>query len=386
VKEIRDIISAFDEAQKQGKKTALATVVHVDGSSYRRPGARMLITEDGQITGSISGGCLEGDALRKALLVMMQQKSSLVTYDTNDEDDAKLGLGLGCNGIIQVLIEPIDITKPNNPIQFLKTISSNKRQQNILITLFSLQNKRKAQYGTCLLVAEDGSISGDISVLKNNLLQDAREALLNNHSFFKNYATENNDLTAFIELVNPPVSIVVIGAGNDVVPLVKMADILGWETTVVDGRPDQAKKDRFVSGCQVIVSKPENVLKQLNIDDQTVFLLMTHNYNYDLAMLRVLLTKKVRYIGSLGPRKKLDRMLDELNEEGITVTDKQRSVIYGPVGLDIGADTPEEIALSVLAEIKAVLSSRDGRSLRENNEAIHSRSNLTIEQIDIREH
>jgi len=386
VKEIRDIISAFDEAQKQGKKTALATVVHVDGSSYRRPGARMLITEDGQITGSISGGCLEGDALRKALLVMMQQKSSLVTYDTNDEDDAKLGLGLGCNGIIQVLIEPIDITKPNNPIQFLKTISSNKRQQNILITLFSLQNKRKAQYGTCLLVAEDGSISGDISVLKNNLLQDAREALLNNHSFFKNYATENNDLTAFIELVNPPVSIVVIGAGNDVVPLVKMADILGWETTVVDGRPDQAKKDRFVSGCQVIVSKPENVLKQLNIDDQTVFLLMTHNYNYDLAMLRVLLTKKVRYIGSLGPRKKLDRMLDELSEEGITVTDKQRAVIYGPVGLDIGADTPEEIALSVLAEIKAVLSSRDGRSLRENNEAIHSRSNLTIEQIDIREH
>jgi len=255
-----------------------------------------------------------------------------------------------------------------------------------LITLFSLQNKRKAQYGTCLLVAEDGSISGDISVLKNNLLQDAREALLNNHSFFKNYATENNDLTAFIELVNPPVSIVVIGAGNDVVPLVKMADILGWETTVVDGRPDQAKKDRFVSGCQVIVSKPENVLKQLNIDDQTVFLLMTHNYNYDLAMLRVLLTKKVRYIGSLGPRKKLDRMLDELSEEGITVTDKQRAVIYGPVGLDIGADTPEEIALSVLAEIKAVLSSRDGRSLRENNEAIHSRSNLTIEQIDIREH
>jgi len=385
VKEIRDIISAFDEAQKQGKKTALATVVHVDGSSYRRPGARMLITEDGQITGSISGGCLEGDALRKALLVMMQQKSSLVTYDTNDEDDAKLGLGLGCNGIIQVLIESIDITKPNNPIQFLKAISS-KRQQNILITLFSLQNKREAQYGTCLLVAEDGSISGDISILRNNLLEDAREALLHNHSFFKNYATENNDLTVFIELVNPPVSIVVIGAGNDVVPLVKIADILGWETTVVDGRPDQAKKDRFVSGCQVIVSKPENVLKQLNIDDQTVFLLMTHNYNYDLAMLRILLTKKVRYIGSLGPRKKLDRMLDELNEEGITVTDKQRSAIYGPVGLDIGADTPEEIALSVLAEIKAVLSSRDGRSLRENDEAIHSRSNLAIEQIDIREH
>src|SRR5678810_289739 len=104
MKELNDIIQAYDKALLHNKQTALATVVKVEGSSYRRPGARMLITEDGQITGSISGGCLEGDALRKALLVMMQQKSSLVTYDTNDEDDAKLGLGLGCNGIIQVLI------------------------------------------------------------------------------------------------------------------------------------------------------------------------------------------------------------------------------------------------------------------------------------------
>src|SRR6187397_1062767 len=123
MKEIKDIIRSFDEAQMEGRQTALATVVHVDGSSYRRPGARMLITDEGQLTGAISGGCLEGDALRKALLVMSQQRSKLVTYDTMDDDDAKFGVGLGCNGIIQVLIEPIDETNPNNPIRFLKEVN-----------------------------------------------------------------------------------------------------------------------------------------------------------------------------------------------------------------------------------------------------------------------
>src|SRR5687768_18594001 len=107
MKEIRDIIAAFDVAQKLGKQTALATVVSVEGSSYRRPGARMLITEDGELTGAISGGCLEGDALRKALYVMSEQRAMVVTYDTSDEDDAKIGVGLGCNGIVRILIEPV---------------------------------------------------------------------------------------------------------------------------------------------------------------------------------------------------------------------------------------------------------------------------------------
>src|ERR1041385_8458735 len=154
MKEIRDIIKAFEEAEQLGKQTALATVVHVEGSSYRRPGARMLITEDGQLTGMISGGCLEGDALRKALLVMIEKKSKLVTYDTTDDDDAKFGVGLGCNGIIQVLIEPINSDDPRNPIGFLKAINE-KRQKTVLVTLFALENKKDPQYGTCLLLKED---------------------------------------------------------------------------------------------------------------------------------------------------------------------------------------------------------------------------------------
>jgi xanthine/CO dehydrogenase XdhC/CoxF family maturation factor len=382
MKEICDIIVAFDEAQKLGMQAALATVVHVDGSSYRRPGARMLIREDGQLTGAISGGCLERDALRKALLVMMEQKLKLVTYDTNDEDDAKLGMGLGCNGIIQVLIEPIDIINENNPIGLLKKIIST-RQQNILITLFSLERKRSEQYGSCLIISEDGSITGNVPILKDVLINDAQKVFLNKKTSFKNYNRGNNIQTAFIELIRPPVHLVVMGAGNDAIPLIKMADILGWKTTVIDGRAEYADKKRFISTCQVIVSQPEHVLDKLAIDEQTVFLLMTHNYNYDLSMLRALLKRKVKYIGSLGPRKKLDRMISELREEGVFLNKEQLSSLYGPVGLDIGAETSEEIALSILAEIKAVFSSKNAQPLRANTGTIHSRSALKIEQIDI---
>jgi len=382
MKEIRDIIRAFDEAKKLGKQTALATVVHVEGSSYRRPGARMLIEDDGQLTGAISGGCLEGDALRKALLVMTEKRSRLVTYDTMDDDDAKFGVGLGCNGIIQVLIEPIDILNPDNPIQYLKKVNE-KRQTAALVTLFSLQDRKDPQYGTCLLLKEDGDLVQHVPVLKDVLLADANEALINQNSSFKNYTSDDHNITAFIEVIKPPVSIIIIGAGNDVMPLVNMADILGWETTVVDGRANYAKQERFVSACQVLVAKPENVLEQIAIDEHTVFLLMTHNYNYDMAMLRQLLGKNITYIGMLGPKKKRERMLNELKDEGSSFTEQQLSVLHSPVGLDIGAETSEEIALSILAEVKAMFANKDVQSLRTIKEVIHPRSATIIEEVKL---
>ena len=382
MKEILSIIKAFDEAQQQQLQTALVTLVHVDGSSYRRPGARMLVREDGQLTGAISGGCLEGDALRKALLAMAQKKPMLVTYDTNDEDDASLGLGLGCNGIIQVLIEPIDLDKKNSPIEFLKTITS-KRQKSVLITLFSLADKKASQPGTCLVFNEEGFTTENAMQLKEILIKDAQAALLQEQSSFKNYTFENHQLTAFIEMVQPAISLVIIGAGNDVFPLVEMATIIGWQTTVVDGRPAYAKADRFSSSCQVLVSKPENVLSQIKIDKQTVFVLMTHNYNYDIAMLEALLSKDILYIGMLGARKKKQQMLDELQDKGIKFTSEQLSILHSPVGLDIGAETPEEIALSIIAEIKAVLSGRQTLSLKNNTTDIHDRQSTKIEEVTI---
>jgi xanthine/CO dehydrogenase XdhC/CoxF family maturation factor len=381
-KEIRDILKAYKVAQQQGRQTALATVVHVEGSSYRRPGARMLIEDNGQLTGAISGGCLEGDALRKALMVMNEKKSRLVTYDTMDDDDAKFGVGLGCNGVIQVLIEPVIDENSNNPIEYLKAVNE-KREKAVLITLFSLQDKKDPQHGTCLLLKEDGTVIDHASVLNDVLVADAKESMEKQTTFFKNYLSDEHNLTAFIEMINPPVAVIIVGAGNDVMPVVEMAGILGWEATVVDGRANYAKKERFAGACQVIVSKPESVLEQIVIDERTVFLLMTHNYNYDMAMLRQLLQRNVMYIGMLGPRKKRERMLSELKDEGLEFTEKQLSSLHSPVGLNIGAETPEEIALSILAEIKALFSGRGAQSLRAIEEAIYPRSATVIEEVNL---
>lgn len=380
MKEIRDIIRSFDLALQQGKKTALASVVHLDGSSYRRPGARMLINDEGQLTGAISGGCLEGDALRKAMLVIAQQQSKLITYDTSDEDDISVGVQLGCAGVIQVLFEPVDTTTKINPLSLLRKAIS-KRQKSVLVTLFSAQEKNKPQIGTCLLLEEDKTVTGTIPFvsIKEALMKDAETAMKTQMSLFKHYYSEDISCTAFIEFVQVPVSLVIAGAGNDAIPLVNFADAIGWEAKVVDGRGTHAKPERFAGACQVLVSKPEKVFDQIVLDEQTAFVLMTHNYNYDLAMLKALLERNVPYIGVLGPKKKMERMLDELKNQGMKLTEKQLNSVYGPVGLEIGAETAEEIALSIIAEIKKVFSGKNGLSLRTNNHFIHSRADTEIE-------
>ncbi len=369
MKEIRNIIKAFEQAKREGKKTALATVVHVEGSSYRRPGARMLVTEEGQLTGAISGGCLEGDALRKALLAITQQQNKLVTYDTTDEDDAKFGVQLGCNGIVHILFEPVLTGKPYNALDLLSRLISS-RQPAVLVTLFSLDHT--LQPGTSLLYQNGDMQSALPEGLQGCMTDDVHQALHHQSSSLQRYEHDDQQLNAFIEYVAPPVALVIAGAGNDIQPLVELTEMLGWHTTVVDGRPAYATTLRFQKADKILVAKPEEVLPQLQTDHRTVFLLMTHNYNYDLALLTQLLMQDCAYIGILGPRKKLDRMIGELNNRGVTLTDKQQAAIYGPVGLDIGAETAEEIAVSVIAEIKAVMAGRSGTSLKEKIHSIHS--------------
>jgi xanthine/CO dehydrogenase XdhC/CoxF family maturation factor len=382
MKEIREIIKAYDAAVHAGKRSALAAVVHLDGSSYRRPGARMLVTDEGELTGAISGGCLEGDALRKALLVLSQQQSKLVTYDTSDEEDATIGIQLGCAGIIQVLFEPIKAVDPDNPIQLLRKAVA-IRQKSVLVTLFSLENKRTEQPGTCLLMEANGNISGRIPYppeLESFILEDVRAAMVAEQSSFKQFVANDFNVTAFIEFLQPAVSLVVIGAGNDAIPMMQLGDMVGWDVRVVDGRNTHAKPERFASACQILVSKPEKVLEQIPIDNQTVFVMMTHNYNYDLAMLKALLPLKVPYIGMLGPKKKLDRMIDELRADGMEITDEMMEKVYGPVGLEIGAETAEEISLSIIAEIQAILNGKEGGLLRRKVDVIHARDETIIEE------
>ncbi|MFC0518199.1 XdhC family protein [Mucilaginibacter angelicae] len=368
MKEIIDIVAAYEQAVKSGKRTALATVVLVEGSAYRRAGARMLITEDGQLTGAISGGCLEGDALRKARMVILQQEPLLVTYDTMDDDDAKLGVGLGCNGIIHILIEPINDGQ-TNPVTLLKAAIAS-RGYAVLVTVFSIADRKARQPGSCLCLTANQNLLNGLEKLpyQHELFDDAKNALNKQRSSVNAY----EDYTAFIECVKPLISLVVIGAGNDAVPLTKIASVLGWNITVADGRPNYATAERFPSANKLLIAKPDLVLTNLEINKWTAFVLMTHNYNYEIAFLKKLLPLQPSYIGILGPRKKLERMLDELEAGGTTITSGNLETIHGPVGLDIGSETAEEIALSIIAEIKAVFASRNGKSLKYKTSLIHS--------------
>ncbi|MBN8853774.1 MAG: alanine dehydrogenase [Sphingobacteriales bacterium 50-39] len=366
MKEIKDIVQAYDLAHQKGLRAALATVVHVEGSSYRRPGARMLVTEDGRLTGAISGGCLEGDALHKALFAIQQQQNKLVIYDTTGEDDLRFGVQLGCNGIVDILFEPIDSRQPHNPIQLLRELIRDRRDA-VLVTLFSSDRTSTGEHpGTSLLYTGD-SIQTSLPE-EGFVLADVRKAFQDKASDFKQYPLFNG----FVEYLSTPPALVIAGAGNDVMPLVEITSLLGWHTTVVDGRPHHATRERFSKADEVLVAKPQEVLTRLRTDEHTLFVLMTHNYNYDIALLRELLQKDYSYIGVLGPRKKLDRMIEELLQTGLTLDEQQLSTLHGPVGLDIGAETAQEIAVSIVAEIKAILSHRTGNMLKNKIYPIHA--------------
>jgi xanthine/CO dehydrogenase XdhC/CoxF family maturation factor len=364
MKEITDIIKAYHTAHGLGLKTALATVVKVEGSSYRQPGARMLVTEDGLLTGAISGGCLEGDALRKALLCINQQQNKLITYDTSNEDDVEFGVQLGCNGIVHILFEYIDEAVENNPIQLLEKLKE-KRKEAVMITIYSLDRKQP-QIGTALLYIEGENACNSNAALQ--LSHDVKTVLANKVSIIKE---TGNGYEALIEYIAPPLQVIVAGAGNDVKPLVTAAALIGCEVTVGEGRATHALRQRFPEAKQVLQVKPDELVQSVTIDENTCFVLMTHNYKYDLALLQLLLETSVPYIGILGPKTKLNRMLDDIQQESITVTEEQLSRIYGPVGLDIGAETSEEIAISVVAEIKAVMSGKTGASLKYKTQKIH---------------
>jgi xanthine/CO dehydrogenase XdhC/CoxF family maturation factor len=368
MKEFQSIISAYEKAKSNHQKTALATVVQVDGSAYRRPGARMLVTETGELTGAISGGCLEGDALRKAQAVIFQQQSMLVTYDTTDEDDQKFGIGLGCNGIIQILIEPIDPAKEFNPIELLKKATQD-RIESVLVTAFSLKYSKSAQIGTVLIWKQGNPIDTQSSIDDKlfGTIVDELKNLEFGSSTIRTYF-QHDQINVFYESIKPTIRILLFGAGNDTIPVAKLADLLGWEVVLIDGRKTHATQTRFPTVQKIIVAPANEVTDQLEADRMTVALLMTHNFDYESTILENIRLLDLPYIGILGPKKKGLKLLERLESKGIRIPNP---TLFSPIGLDIGAEGSEEIALAILAEIKAVLSKKEPIFLREKIGPIH---------------
>ena len=372
MREMEAIVAEYNKLKNEEISCVLATVVHVEGSSYRRAGARMLVDEFGNLTGAISGGCLEGDALRKALHAMHQQKNKLVTYDTSDENDAVIGAQLGCNGIIKVLFEAIDFENEKNACELLQIATKTERKASILVE-FDLEVTSFQPGTTALIYSEDKIFTS--AEIDQEVLYEASEVIQNKRSNILKLERNGTSRINYIQFYDPPVKLVLIGAGNDAMVVASQAELLGWKIIIADGRPTHANTQRFSSGCQVIVSRPEETLENIEIDERTCFALMSHNYNYDLAVLKLLLNKRaVPYIGILGPLKKWERMKNDLDHAGIQISNVDEDRIHAPIGLELGAETPAEIGLSILAEIQAVLTASSAKSLKYKNSPIHERT------------
>ncbi len=350
------ILSAWNEAQRTGASAILATVVKVSGSSYRGPGARMLITGDGGRTGSISGGCLEGDVVKKAWWLTGETDAVVRVYDNTSDDDAVWAFGLGCNGVVHVLLERFGAGTQPLPISLLEAC---RTAGGVLATVISGE-----ETGQKLAIFPDGSERREMA---RAVLADAVGTVA--CAVFesgKSQLTTVDDVEVFVEYIAPPLRLLVVGAGQDALPLMRFARELGWHVTVVDGRSHLARPERFPQADRVLTADLENPLGGLNVDAQTAAVIMSHSYEQDAAFMGALHPLELRYLGALGPRKRTERMLDEL---GYTA----RPDLHSPVGLDLGADTSEEIALAIVSEIQATLKARPGGMLLHKPGPIHAR-------------
>ena len=324
--EFKDIITQAIVNQERGLKSVLATVVYLEGSSYRKPGVRMLISEDLKMTGAVSGGCVEAEVRRQAKYVFKNGKSKMMTYDGRYR--------LGCEGTLYILLELITITEAFTTV-FKKTLDS--RKPFIIDSYFSKQNDAIGKYG---------------SIFK----------LENDYTYSFNKTINAEGLQRFSQTLDPSPRLIIIGAEHDAVKLCKMASLLGWEIDIIASINDPKQRSDFPGATSVIDSTPE--LIDLNIDGETIVVIMTHNYALDLKYLLRLAEEKAKYIGVLGSVKRRERLLNDLLDHKEELNEAFLDRIYSPAGLNIGAITPEEIALSILSEILAVVRNTNPTSLR----------------------
>lgn len=372
MRELRDILMSLTALRARGESAALATITRVKGSTYRREGARLLIRQDGTTVGSISGGCLEGDVAEAAREVIQTGEPRMLTYDLTADDDAVWGLGLGCNGAIDVFVEPVRPSAGVDVVALLRDTIDHRRSAALATLIASPPGGPTV--GSRLFVPEDGPATGSLgaSALDAVVTKAARDQIAEHRTAVVPLEMPGGRGEVFIEVLTSPIPLLVCGAGHDTLPLVRLGHQLGWWVMVADSRPAFATPERFPEADEVFCVDDREVADAVRIDRETFAVVMTHNFLHDLEILRGLLRTAARYIGLLGPRARTDKLLAELQQQGAVLDDAQRARLYGPVGLDTGADSPEEIALSIAAEILTVRNHREAASLRSRRRPIHA--------------
>lgn len=373
MKELELIGREVEALRAAGKRAVLATVVDIAGSSYRLPGARMLIVDTQWTAGSVSGGCLEGDVVLRAREVLESGRATVVTYDTTSDEDIVFGVGLGCRGIIKVLVEPV-AAQPAAPdlVEFIRQCILS-RETGFVATVIRAEGNTRAAPASRLTRNANGETHSNIedAELRSKLEAFLARVRPSDPAQSVRFPLSEGEAEVFIEAIRPPLPLLIVGAGHDALPMARIAKDLGWRVTVIDHRPAYATRERFPWADEVIVAPPAEINDRVRLDASTVTLVMTHNYLRDLEALKVLLPSPARYIGLLGPKRRAGELLAELEKQSMAPTPAQRRRLYAPVGLDLGAEGPEGVALSVLAEIQTVVAGRVPSHLRERKGAIH---------------
>lgn len=337
--ELKALLQTYQKSLAGRKAMGLATVLRVQGSSYRQPGARMIITEEGEIVGSVSGGCLERDLIlhaRKSFQSPQNSTIKVLRYDTTEEGDEYESLSsvsLGCQGVVEISLE---ILKPGIPHLVLEALDASVHQEKSF-ELFT-------------------SVSSGLSSFS---------------------APTSSSSEFLIEKITPPKRLIVFGASHDSVPLATLGKFLGWHVTVIDCHSAYKMPDRFFSGIdEYITCKPSEISSRIPLNRKSLCAVVTHNYHHDLEIIRQLLQADVGYIGLLGPKKKSETILEDLRKENPTLELPSLVRLYSPAGIDAGADDPQGIALSIITEALAVTSGREGGFLRDRRAPIHTRGLL----------
>jgi len=344
---VRRIIQTYETWRAEGRPMVLATVFETIGSTYSKAGHRILIAGNGDYQGLVSGGCLEGDLAEHSRTVVERGEARAVTYDMRGEADELFGLGVGCEGLIRVFLQPLMPAQEYAP--FAAMVKRQLANRPAAVATVIESTRPGVVPGATLIVDADATEAWNLErAVADELAVACARVLKGGEAYF---AAQPAGLSVLYAPLKPVPKLLLLGAGQDAIPLVNMAANLGWRVTVADHRPGYLQRGGFEQAERAVHIVPEELARKIPLADFDAIIVMSHHLVTDRTYLAQLAKVKVRYLGVLGPRARKERLLAGLGEDGASL----RGVLKGPVGLDVGADSPETIALSILAELQATL-------------------------------
>lgn len=375
------IIERLEECWNNGKSAVLATIIDTQGSTYRGIGAQSLILEDGSIIGTLSGGCVEGDIYEHALDVMKKGIPRTLNYDFRGHGDLLWGLGVGCDGSLTILLTPFNPTE--HSLQAEKMLNAFRLRLTSpdsfsIVTVIQSDNDNKLSPGTEWILSNKNNEDPEVLKRMQGIFEIAskyrstdRAGLVYGEVLL--HDGETIRVQCFIQSVKRIPRLIIFGAGPDAIPLVQGANLMQWHVTLVDHRPGFATKERFPGADQVIIPPLGEFPRDLELNEDAQIVIMTHHFEQDQLFLKEILPRRVSYLGILGPRSRTEKLLQGIKEEGERIETGLMKNLYSPIGLDIGAETPEEIAFSILSEMVCTRTKRSGMPLRQRKGHIHAR-------------